>query len=854
MTRAFCLFLALFCALVLWRRDQLTWPPYEDSACWLWMEANFLAESGFNYRALWLKEHDPALVTGGARAYMISVLPTLLAVLMQISSDNVIPLVAYHLFHLACGALLLVMMYDVLWRRVGRAAAAMVCLAAVTTPVFTVQLEMLGMDLPMATAAMAAAWLVWRQRYMGAAAASLVAFLFKATGALATMTTIAYLALRLIAFREPEDAGQRRACRRGLAANGAVLLLQVGLVLGSGMMTVDERWNPAAHTPIARLSSAPIWCPDVLVVLVITAAGSGLLAAAWCFRERAHVHARGLIARGSQLLRRAMLEGDVALYSWLMVAGNLAAITRVIFIPRYLTLPIPFLYLIIGVVFLATPSRRFVAAIALVGVTAFNLVNADGRYFPDLHERFGEEFAETSHLSPRASIALERSLEYRHDHRATIEALRRIETELSDRMILADSSYVVYLGHPNLGFVRSPVAASDLSNFPEALRRFLEATSAGPRPEGPVFVSGGHSSFAIPEPEPADTVYYRDPGRVPLAVYEKRWMPQWQCEAEREQWYLANFCPAGPLGRVQCAMQVAVERADRGELALATERLEAALRAPGADHEAMTFLAELLLRQRRYGAAVRQASAVLRRWPGDARSLGILVLAWLGESDELADVDEELGEIFRLLCDDQTDEATRRLKAVAGVQPSHKLVQLFASISALLSGDHEAAFEQLEPLLRAEPCEPIANHLAGQLALSQGRWASAEEHFHVATQGGPGRSAALVALGQLRERRGDAPAAEQIYRAAIEHDDRWADAHYRLGLLCLRTDRPLDAVHHLERAAALDPSHVEAANDLKVALQRAGTIDAESPPSDQDQRESKNAEQPRSSHLGAPGS
>ena len=115
--------------------------------------------------------------------------------------------------------------------------ALLLALAVLTTPVFSAQIEMLGLDLLMTAVGLGAAMCLLRRRYLAAALLATGSFFIKATGSLLSMAACTWLALQWIAER---DALQRRRIFCGLLTNAVALALQVALVLGSEVMEVDE--------------------------------------------------------------------------------------------------------------------------------------------------------------------------------------------------------------------------------------------------------------------------------------------------------------------------------------------------------------------------------------------------------------------------------------------------------------------------------------------------------------------------------------------------------------------------------------------------------------------------------------
>ena len=95
--------------------------------------------------------------------------------------------------------------------------------------------------------------------------------------------------------------------------------------------------------------------------------------------------------------------------------------------------------------------------------------------------------------------------------------------------------------------------------------------------------------------------------------------------------------------------------------------------------------------------------------------------------------------------------------------------------------------------------------------------AGAAEVLEAAVAEHPGYPPSLLFLGELREELGDRPAAEAMYRQALELDPGSALALFRLGSIELAVGEAREAIALLERALALAPD----AGAVRAALVRA---------------------------------
>jgi tetratricopeptide (TPR) repeat protein len=80
-------------------------------------------------------------------------------------------------------------------------------------------------------------------------------------------------------------------------------------------------------------------------------------------------------------------------------------------------------------------------------------------------------------------------------------------------------------------------------------------------------------------------------------------------------------------------------------------------------------------------------------------------------------------------------------------------------------------------------------------------------------------------LGKILEARGDAGAAADCFRRAVDLADDLVDAHFNLGCVLQSQGRWDDAIAGYRRAVELDPNYAPAFNNLGVALKQEGRFD-----------------------------
>jgi len=401
----------VFLLLLAWRWNVLRDPPFFECATGLYMEANFLADSNFDYARL--RYQEKYVAEGGPYAYMTSVLPTLIAYVMRATSSPTDVFVVFHLFSIACASVVLVCVYAIVLPLGGRLLAALCAAALATNPLFSAQVDMLGMDLPMAACATVSVMLLLKGWYATAALAGLLAFGMKPTGALVTVATIVYLSallLALLAWRH-SAANERRASVRyltlGLAAAVATFAIELAIYRWGG---INEKLL-GIIPPENSVFSVWIVCPDLVLLGIGALLGTVAVVIPWVRRWREV----WTPTAAPQSAVRERLQA-IAL-CWLVIFGTIAAIQRYGFVPpRYFTLIAPFLLACIGLLLSTRAGSARWGPVALAVLAAVNLTNWDGKFFPKLDE------------VTTWSRGGDRSRGYLRDLRSTMDAMRAIES------------------------------------------------------------------------------------------------------------------------------------------------------------------------------------------------------------------------------------------------------------------------------------------------------------------------------------------------------------------------------------------------------------------------------------------
>ncbi|MBX9789114.1 MAG: hypothetical protein K2Y37_09385 [Pirellulales bacterium] len=545
-----------------WRWETLTLPPWQDQAVGLWAEADYLVESGFDYWSLRYDVPHYLDVPSGPRSYMISVLPTLVAIIMSVAPSPWHTTVIVHAASFFCGGLLLALAFSAWRTRVGDVAALALCAALATTPVWITQVELAGMDVPLGVCTLLA--LVWLSRgnYLAAAVASAAAFACKASGQLVVMAGLAYLTISLFLGGEQEPGARRRQLL-GLAAHGSVFVLSMVLVRW-GDTTWSQRFSTA--WPDALRLRYAMWTttPDIICLLVL---GSLVLLAALVRGATRTMRDGGGISVIVEQARRAWRDDPLRAVSFLMVAGFFASHSFYIYIPRYVFAVLPAIYCLTLPRRLASRASRLGLTLAACGLCTFNLANSAGTLFPKLPPSDAVDYSYAPSFTPRSCMLLERSREYLSEHRANMQTVAWLSAHGADRPILVENPFLFLLTRPRLGYVSHPFEAYDAGVFALALDSYCRLAQHPPS-RRPLLVWYGESRVTLPPPND-DEVIYSDHLDPPLVVYCKDPPAEVLVEPRAlEDWYLdATWGPAWVNDRLRQRLPF-LYSTDRGQRAM----------------------------------------------------------------------------------------------------------------------------------------------------------------------------------------------------------------------------------------------------------------------------------------------
>jgi len=765
-----------------WRYEIIDSPPYWDFAIGLWTEANFLAETGFDYALLWYDEKP--IRDGGAHCYITSVMPTLLALAMGTGSPRSV-IIGYHVFTFACTAVVLCQVLALLRPQLSWTTASLVTLAIVTTPLFNVQVDMLGMELPLAVCALATTQFVLGGRYGLAALASTAGFLIKATGVVITTATLAYLTLRWIV----RDETDRRELLWGLACNLAALALQLVIVKWGGH--IDSQLVPGHRSGAIGLLSTPYWSPDLVILAGLVTAASIWQFGSWW----RHATASAWWPRVTSTIARCLREMPLATYSWIVVVGTCLAITRIILLPRYLMITIPFLYFILVTLAVRHPLPRFGLKPVLAVVIVLNLLSLDGRFLLPIPEVLERQFGVDGGLFARTGGLLERSREYLVDHQANVAAMRAIEAEAGSAPIVAGGPFAHFLALPRLGYVSRQLRGYAVNGFSDLISQFRDVTPGllEERPQDALFVVVGstfyhHSNrFEMPQYEAGDELLFDDEQEFPLQVFRKTWGGNPPEAAELTHWYLKRAWPrASPVDRAQ---YLAAFRGKNGDLTGALAEIDAALVDLPQHPRLERARAYLALQLGQIEEAVASAVAAVRSPLDDAPVFGDIVyadsewyksraragwqeferaypLARVPIEGDSAEASQTLGVGLERLLAGDLEGAQSSLDQACVDAPQLAPAALAAAYLALELGDAQGALQRVAAL-STDQIQPAMWSVTGRAHETLGAWAEAAHAYDRALEQDADDVAVLRARARVAFRQKDPRTARRMLERVL---------------------------------------------------------------------------------------
>lgn len=505
------LFALIFLIHLVVHAPALFQPPADDHFG-LFIEAHFLFESGFDYRALIAADE---VDEGGPRSYVTTLLPSLIALLRTAGLSPKATILSYRLFTFACNSLLLILLFQLLRTRCGTSIAALATLSHALLPLWFVQAQMLGMEIPMVAFAVLAAHFVAREKFGWALGAAALSFAMKNSGIVVAVAIGIHCLI--LSHRRAVGVGGKVGSDRLLyyglmALSVAAIEFAAAYVYGGLEPRLEHERSLFLH-----LLTLLVCCGDLLLLFGV----SCLAAIAWLSRTGASADSGGSGLASGPIGRwwRFLCVEPLWLFSWLMMLGVIAATSFVFLHPRYLLLAIPFLAVSLGIEASALWTGRGLAIAAFALLALFNWSNRYGAFFPPLPDAM---------VSSQAFV--ERDLSYLARQEAILKAAQIVEQASDGRPVVASELLTHALTNTTAGYVTRPQHGyTTLAKFWGNQFEPISALVRDAPQEVVVTVLNdpfrADWEFEYPPPRPDDLVLFQGrilPSGVPIIVYVRR--------------------------------------------------------------------------------------------------------------------------------------------------------------------------------------------------------------------------------------------------------------------------------------------------------------------------------------------
>jgi len=822
-------FVAIFALLAVARFDRLFDPPFEDNVMGVWTEAIWLHDHEFDYLRL---RNEPVGMFGGPRSYLVSVLPTIVALLIKTGLTPDQTILAYHLLGVLAATVMLVLLARIVAQTSGIRTALLVALAVATTPALSVQIDLVGMDLFTATAGVIVAACLASDRWGLATALSPMGFMFKPTGLLIPAALGACLLVRWIDQAWLQD---RRARREGflLLAVAGILIAEFALIRAGSHVVhlVGTNFRPA----VLDLWRAPLWCPDLsLVILGMPLLAIGLLIPTWRRQSAAGDEATFAPTEGKWIVRVArrvigcLARDPVLLFCLLVQVANLAAISRVVFIPRYALLGLPLAYVGLARVIAQRElaPRGFQSLLALIVVA--NLILRNGALLPALDRVLGPSMADLG-------CVLERSDEYRREldeKRAAIADLVAMDPALT---LATNRPLTDMVADPRYGYVRSPLGAymmgaSILPGRPSIETLFEQEVTPDLAFVHESIYDSSHSLHEIPLPDPSDEVLFAPPPGGRMTIYRKRHADgSYYRSEELQEWILDRLYHRDPPEQALLLRATVLIQCGRYDWAL--ERLQAWRGLPPSANADWVTACGIAMEANRRDLAQEIVADAMRHRPDDpallltagrivaaggdyAQAYELVTRSLERTPDDLdalqlrADIAQQLGRMV---------EAEASLRAALKIDD--RLASAHLSLGRLLlarraEGEGVAEIERALGLDLSEQDRLAALTLLVDLEIQKANYTAARQRLSSVSDRLRASAEIQYRLGQIEFLTGNYPGAAACFAAASQQAPDTPELLNAWGVALAKVGSHREAIEKLERAIELNPNFQNARDNL----------------------------------------
>lgn len=747
----------------------------------LWMEADFLNRTDFDYARL--RNEEPDFSLGGARTYITSILPTFLALLMRFLPSGTPIFLVLHLVAILSTTIVCVVLFRLVAEYAGAVVGILTSLTLLTTPTFSTQTFIVGMELPMAACGIIAVWLACEHRWYLAAFFALAAFLMKASGIVFQLAIITYLIALLITATQLKD---RRSSWIALLVHMACLGFELMLIQRAGSVgNLRTAENQHAATTLLSLLD---WSPDFLLIFGVSLLSTGILLVRALRKDYSEHRGQTTVLHYRSALGALVRGYPFWCLAWIVLLGGLAAMALVPFIPRYLVLVLPYSIAVLVFVWAGSGSRNVLATVILLGIIGVNLLNRHGMLYPPLVDLYGMELA-------RTGAVVGRSHELLDDHEANLAAMRALEGCSHERAIIAARPYLDFLAMPDLGYIETEAVVYGVNPYSDLFPQIRDiADILDDPPLNPIFIVVGNSwlrldgLFDVPRPAPEDHVIFSDQLPSPLIVYEKRWPGKTPSKRELQDWYLDRMWPnERPADRAKFRISFLRQR---GDLDRAANDAVQALRKDISDFHLRQLTAAVLFEADRVEEAIE---CCLGFSDGDRQRR---------EADYNPVVMARYGPDVELILPSPPAESDSGKKYAAALQMLHQ-------------GELDDASAALEACLELDPNFVDAAFALGIIRQHQGEVAQAKALFQSILDSESGNAAVTRRMAQIALDEGDLPTALELAEASVREAPDNAMGHHTLGTVLAHMQRRDSAAQAFERALELDPTDEVARRNLQ---------------------------------------
>jgi cellulose synthase operon protein C len=245
--------------------------------------------------------------------------------------------------------------------------------------------------------------------------------------------------------------------------------------------------------------------------------------------------------------------------------------------------------------------------------------------------------------------------------------------------------------------------------------------------------------------------------------------------------------------------------AAKGELAQATQAVDALVTAGRANVDAWILKGDLAQTQRQWPAAAEAYRKALALEPAQLAAHGGAIRASVAAGDLKA--------------------AATQVEAMKKARPSHPSTTFMAAMVALEQRELKTARELAQSLLKAAPDHPMVNQLAGAIELAAGALPQALVHLGKSMQGAPNDPVTRVLMAQVSVRSGEPAKAIDALAPLLALPQPGSrilmlagEAHMQLG----EVDKAADV---FKRASAADPGNAQSLTALARTKLAKGEFD-----------------------------